>query len=87
MRASWAALLPRGSKENDGTLAGRSGSPPREGTMWTHPVETAVAPRGGAKGGELSSTRGAVPDFLVLVAIGSRPRSEAEGRSVGGVAT
>ena len=84
MRASWAALSPRGPKGTYCTIARRGGIRPREGALWTHPVGTAAAPRGGAKEGELSSTKGAVPGFLVKVMVWSRPRSEGRGKVCGG---
>ena len=54
--------------------------PAEGGGLWTHPVGTAAAPRGDAKEGELSSTKGAVPGFLVKVMAWSRPRSEGRGK-------
>ena len=82
--SSWAAPPPREPKGNYCTIAWRSGTRPREGALWTHPVGTAAAPRGGAKEGELSSTKGAVPGFLVKVMVWSRPRSEGRGQGCGG---
>ena len=82
MRASWAVLSPREPKGTYCTIAWRGGTRPKEGALRTHPVGTVAAPRGGAKEGELSSTKGAVPDFLVKVVVWSRPRSEGEGEGL-----
>ena len=44
-----------------------------------------AAPRGGAKGGELSSTNVAGPDFRIRALVRSSPWSEGRGRPAGGV--
>ena len=49
-----------------------------------YPAGVAVAPRGGAREGEPSSTKGAVPGFLVKVMVWSRPRSERRGKGCRG---